>query len=150
MDIIQRIAQLESEQIGERVYIGMEQKARTNGGVLGFNIPYGYDYIDGKLQINTDEARVVNDIYSWYLDGKSMGEIAKMLNMTKVPTKKGGVWAKKTISTILKNPTYCGYLHWEDYVNKSSHDPIIDESDFNEAQNLIASHSGSPAKKLVN
>jgi len=41
MSIIQLIAQLESEQIGERVYIGMEQKARTNGGVLGFNIPYG-------------------------------------------------------------------------------------------------------------
>jgi len=44
MDIIQRIAQLESEQIGERVYDGMEQKARTNGGSLGFNIPYGYDF----------------------------------------------------------------------------------------------------------
>ncbi|HKZ23667.1 MAG TPA: recombinase family protein, partial [Thermoplasmata archaeon] len=28
MDIIQRIAQLESEQIGERVYMGMSQKAR--------------------------------------------------------------------------------------------------------------------------
>ena len=44
MNIIQGIAQLESEQIGERVYIGMEQKAKTNGGMLGFNIPYGYDY----------------------------------------------------------------------------------------------------------
>ena len=43
MDIIQRIAQLESEQIGERVYVGMDQKAKTNGGMLVFNIPYGYD-----------------------------------------------------------------------------------------------------------
>lgn len=148
MDIIQRIAQLESEQIGERVYIGMEQKARTNGGVLGFNIPYGYDYIDGKLVINEDEARVVKDIYSWYSEGKSMGEIAKMLNNSKIPTKKGGFWAKKTISTILKNPTYCGYLHWEDYINKSDHDPIVSENDFNEIQNLIAARGGSPAKKL--
>ena len=148
MDIIQRIAQLESEQIGERVYIGMEQKARTNGGVLGFNIPYGYDYIDGKLVINKDEARVVRDIYSWYTEGKSMGEIAKMLNNSKIPTKKGGFWAKKTISTILKNPTYCGYLHWEDYINKSDHDPIVSENEFNEIQNLIAARGGSPAKKL--
>ncbi|HEC81132.1 MAG TPA: recombinase family protein, partial [Thermoplasmatales archaeon] len=51
MDIIQRIAQLESEQIGERVYIGMEQKAKTNGGILGFNIPYGYEYKNGKLVV---------------------------------------------------------------------------------------------------
>lgn len=148
MDIIQRIAQLESEQIGERVYIGMEQKARTNGGVLGFNIPYGYDYIDGKLVINKDEARIVKDIYSWYSDGKSMGEIAKMLNNSKIPTKKQGFWAKKTISTILKNPTYCGYLHWEDYVNKSDHDSIISEDEFNKIQDLIAARGGSPARKL--
>ena len=150
MDIIQRIAQLESEQIGERVYIGMEQKAKTNGGVLGFNIPYGYDYIEGELIINPNEVDVVKDIYSFYKDGKSMGEIVKMLNSAEIPTKKGGFWAKKTISKILKNPTYCGYLHWEDYVNKSEHDPIIDESDFDEIQTLIANHGGSPAKKLTN
>jgi DNA invertase Pin-like site-specific DNA recombinase len=146
MDIIQRIAQLESEQIGERVYVGMEQKARINGGVLGFNIPYGYNYEAGKLTINHDEAQVVNDIYSRYLDGKSMGEITKMLNMVKVPTKKGGVWAKKTISTILKNPVYCGYLHWENYVNKSDHESIISTQNFNFVQKLIAERGGSPAK----
>jgi len=149
MDIIQRIAQLESEQIGERVYIGMEQKAKTNGGVLGFNIPYGYNYIEGKLKINPNEIDVVKDIYSWYKDGKSMGEIAKMLNSIKIPTKKGGFWAKKTISSILKNPIYCGYLRWEDYVNKSEHVPIIDESDFDEIQTLIANRGGSPSKKLA-
>jgi len=148
MDIIQRIAQLESEQIGERVYIGMEQKARTNGGVLGFNIPFGYDYQNGKFEINQEEAKTVRDIYSWYKEGKSMGEITKMLNSTKIATKKGGLWAKKTISTILKNPIYCGYLHWEDFVNKSDHEKIINKDDFNEIQTLIGQRKGSPAKKL--
>ncbi|MBN2599230.1 MAG: recombinase family protein, partial [Candidatus Thermoplasmatota archaeon] len=61
MNIIQGIAQLESEQIGERVYIGMEQKAKTNGGVLGFNIPYGYDYYEGKLTINEKESQVIKN-----------------------------------------------------------------------------------------
>jgi DNA invertase Pin-like site-specific DNA recombinase len=149
MDIIQRIAQLESEQIGERVYIGMEQKARTNSGVLGFNIPFGYEYSDGQLTIIKDEARVVKDIYSWYKDGKSMGKIAKMLNSNKIPTKRGGIWAKKTISKILKNPIYCGYLHWKQYINKSNHEKIISESDFNEIQNLISNHGGLPAQKLA-
>jgi len=148
MNIIQLIAQLESEQIGERVYIGMEQKARTNGGVLGFNIPYGYDYTNGKLEVNKEEADVIKDIYSYYKEGKTMGEIVKMLNSTKIPTKKGGLWAKKTISTILKNPTYCGYLHWEDFINKSDHEKIIDENDFNEIQTIIEQRKGLPAKKL--
>jgi DNA invertase Pin-like site-specific DNA recombinase len=146
MDIIQRIAQLESEQIGERVYAGMEQKARTNSGVLGFNIPYGYDYDNGFLTINKNEANIIRKIYSSYIKGESMGKIAKMLNSTKIPTKKGGLWAKKTISKILKNPTYCGYLHWEKYINKSDHDPIITEIDFNKIQNIIKKRGGWPAK----
>jgi len=149
MDIIQRIAQLESEQIGERVYDGMEQKAKTNGGVLGFNIPYGYDYIGGELKINKDEAETVKKIYNLYSEGKSMGEIVKMLNNTKIPSKRGGFWAKKTISTILKNPTYCGYLHWEEYTNKSDHENIVTEKQFNQIQDLIKSRGGSPSKKLV-
>ncbi len=70
MDIIQRIAQLESEQIGERVYIGMEQKAKTNGGILGFNIPYGYDYSNGKLKIKQNEAENVKNIFQNYLKVK--------------------------------------------------------------------------------
>jgi len=150
MNIIQGIAQLESEQIGERVYIGMEQKAKTNGGVLGFNIPYGYDYSEGNLTINDKEADVIKDIYFYYKDGKSMGEIAKMFDNAKIPTKKQGFWAKKTISTILKNPTYCGYLHWEEYINKSDHEKIVEDPDFDEIQNRIAQHGGVPAKKLAN
>ncbi|MCX6664507.1 MAG: recombinase family protein [Euryarchaeota archaeon] len=148
MDIIQRIAQLESEQIGERVYIGMEQKAKTNGGMLGFNIPYGYFYSDGFLSIHREEAIVVENIYSWYKKGKSMGEITKMLNDTKVPTKKRGVWAKKTISTILKNPLYCGYLRWQEYIYRSGHNPIVDVVNFNEIQDIIADRGGHPSKKL--
>jgi DNA invertase Pin-like site-specific DNA recombinase len=148
MDIIQRIAQLESEQIGERVYIGMEQKARIGGGMLGFNIPFGYNFSDGNLKINRDESMIVNNIFNWYIDSKSMGEIVKMLNNAKVPTKKGGIWAKKTISKILKNPLYCGYLHWEQYIYRNSHDPIIIESDFNKVQEIIAEKGGKPAKKL--
>ena len=149
MDIIQRIAQLESEQIGERVYIGMEQKARTNGGVLGFNIPYGYDYQNGKLIPNKIEAETVRNIFTWYLSGKSIGGITKMLNITNLPTKQGGCWAKKTISTILRNPVYCGYLHWEEYVNKSEHDAIVSNDDFNDVQKKLADRSGHPAKFLV-
>jgi len=149
MNIIQGIAQLESEQIGERVYIGMEQKARTNGGVLGFNIPYGYNYDNGKFNINKIEAPVVKNIYNWYLDNKSMGKIVKMLNDAKTSTKNRGFWAKKMVSTILKNPIYCGYLHWEKFVNKSDHEPIINVQDFNTVQKIIAERGGSQARILV-
>ena len=130
MDIIQRIAQLESEQIGERVYIGMDQKARTNSGMLGFNIPYGYDYKDGELLTNNNEAIIVQQIFTNYLDGWSMNKIAEDLNSQNIPTKQNKTWASQTISRILKNPLYCGFFHWEDYKHPDQHPQIIDEDIF--------------------
>jgi site-specific DNA recombinase len=137
MDIIQRIAQLESEQIGERVYIGMEQKAKQNGGVLGFNIPYGYDYKDGKLQINEFESNNVKNIFDMYLNRLSMKKIAQILNEKNIPTKLNKTWGSQTISLVLKNPVYCGFLHWEEYLNPSDHKPIIDKNTFNEVQKTM-------------
>ncbi len=137
MDIIQRIAQLESEQIGERVYVGMEQKARTNGGVLGFNIPYGYDYKDGKLTLNESEANIIKDIFGMYRNKLSMKKIAENLNKNSIPTKLNKTWRSQTISLILKNPVYCGFLHWENYLNPSEHTPIIDKNTFNEVQIIM-------------
>ena len=137
MDIIQRIAQLESEQIGERVYIGMEQKARTNGGVLGFNIPYGYDYKEGKLTLNKSEANIIKDIFEMYRNKLSMKKIAENLNKNSIPTKLNKTWRSQTISLILKNPVYCGFLHWENYLNPSGHTPIIDKNTFNEVQIIM-------------
>src|SRR6059058_6283552 len=63
MDIIQRIAQLESEQIGERVKMGMTQKARVGPGILGFHPPLGYDIAEGRLVPIEAEAEVVREMF---------------------------------------------------------------------------------------
>jgi site-specific DNA recombinase len=115
----------------------MEQKARTNGGILGFNIPYGYNYINGNLIINQDEAKYVKKIFDQYLKGMSMKKISNELNSKNIPTKQNKKWGPQTVSLILKNPIYCGFLHWEDYLNPSNHDPIINNKIFNEVQKLI-------------
>ena len=152
MDIIQRIAQLESEQIGERVYTGMEQKARTPAEqlgqgrhpYLGFAHPYGYTYSDGKLTIVAEEAKYVRFIFHEYVNGKTLDEICRHLNEMGVPTKKGGKWAKYTISRILKNPIYAGYLEWNGIIKKNNHEPIIDKKTYNKAQKIIESRGGTP------
>jgi DNA invertase Pin-like site-specific DNA recombinase len=149
VDIIQRIAQLESEQIGERVYIGMEQKARTNGGILGFNIPFGYDYINGKLVINKKEAKHVNKIFNLYLNDFSMKKIAETLNHKDVQTKRRKKWGSQTISTILKNPLYCGYIRWENHINKSNHDLIVTIDLFNKVQQKIKNKSKLKNPKVI-
>ncbi len=148
VDIIQRIAQLESEQIGERVYVGMKQKASTEGGILGFAHPYGYDYQDGKLLINSDEQEGVELIFRLYLEGYSTTDIACELDKIGYKTKKAGCWSARTIGKILKNPVYCGYLKWEELIYPGDHEKIITVIDFNEVQEMIYRNTRNAKLKI--
>lgn len=135
MDIIQRIAQLESEQIGERTYDGMKQKAETDeAGILGFNAPFGYDHIEGELVVVGDQAQVVRDIFDTYVEGKSLDSIAIQLNHVGVKTKKGNIWTRWSIGYILKNPIYAGWQNWDGTLSKGTHEAIIMVEFFNKAQ----------------
>jgi DNA invertase Pin-like site-specific DNA recombinase len=156
VDIIQRIAQLESEQIGERVYYGMEQKAQTplekldseRSPYLGFAHPYGYDYKDSRLAINKSEAPVVKEIYELYIHGWSLAKIATHLGKKGIPTKRNGKWDKKKISNILKNPLYCGLVDWNGIIKQGLHEAIISKNTFLNAQKVLATRSGKPYKAL--
>jgi len=141
MDIIQRIAQLESEQIGERVYMGMSQKAKVGPGVLGFPAPLGYDLNEGHLQMNKMEAPVVREIFAMSLAGKTMQEIAQVLNARHVPTKTGRAWAPIKVYRILHNPLYAGYLQWDGVLRKAEHDAIVPIATFNEVQETLRSRA---------
>lgn len=149
MDIIQRIAQLESEQIGERVYDGMRQKAKQGKGVLGSPPPYGYKYGNGRLVEVGNEIKVVRKIFDLYLDGKSLGEVVKWLNENGIKTKKGGRWNKKTVSRILSNPVYCGLIEWEDFLFKGEHTKVVSIEEFNRAQYLKMKKAKKKGKIFV-
>ncbi len=125
MDIMQRIAQLESEQISERVYIGMEYKARTSTGSLGSGHPYGYVYRGGRLEVVKDEAHNVRAIYNMYRRGSTMDDIASFLNKAEIPAKKGGRWNKQSIGNILHNPLYVGYQDWNGILRRGDQEPIV-------------------------
>ncbi|MDR1954848.1 MAG: recombinase family protein, partial [Candidatus Methanoplasma sp.] len=113
MDIVQRIAQLESEQIGERVKFGMTRKAKYGTGNMGSGHPYGYVYERGSLTIVEYEAEVVKDIFSMCSEGRSLRSIADALNNSFIPPKKSGRWTHQSISKILHNPIYAGYIRWD-------------------------------------
>ncbi len=144
VDIIQRIAQLESEQIGERVYIGMRQKASTVGGILGFNAPYGYNFQNGELIINNKEAETVKKIFEKYLKGQTMQNIADTLNSKNIMTKKNKRWTVWSIRHILHNPIYAGYLSWDGIIKKSEHTSIIDTELYNQVQQLAKERTKNP------
>jgi len=137
MDIIQRIAQLESEQIGERVYMGMSQKAKAGPGVLGFPAPLGYEVHEGALHINQREASIVRGIFERAHAGKTMDEIAKELNARGTHTKRGRDWTAVKVYRILHNPVYAGHLRWDRIERRAEHEPIVSVETFNAVQRAI-------------
>jgi len=134
MDIIQRIAQLESEQIGERVKIGMSQKAIKGKGYMGFGMPFGFDYVEKKLIRLENEIRIVEEMFQMYLRGRSLQEIADRLNSQGTATKNGKQWSKGTIARILSNPLYCGYMRWDGRPVKAAHEPVVSVTVFEQVQ----------------
>lgn len=143
VDIVQRIAQLESEQIGERTYSGMAEKAES-GGMLGFYPPFGYLVEDNDLVIVDCEAVVVKELFERYCAGESMAALAASLNDRGLKTRRGERWTLYSIRHILHNPAYAGYRRWDGILVKSKHPSVIDVDLFNQAQIAAAERTRNP------
>jgi len=125
MDIIQRIAQFESELIGDRVWMGMARKAKYGTGNMGGGPPFGYVYERGSLTVIEYEAEAVRGIYTMHKEGMSLRSIADSLNNSLVQPKKSGRWTHQSVSKILHNPVYAGYIKWDGIVRMGEHAAII-------------------------
>jgi len=155
VDMIQRIAQLESEQIGERTYFGMEEKAKRMSNTekesktMGFNAPYGYKLNDGILLSSPEELNVVRGIFFDYLNGAAMDNIAYRLNMNGQLTKKGNPWNIYNIRTILHNPIYAGYMRWDEVLIKHFAQTAVSSDEYNRVQELISSKIKDPKERNI-
>jgi DNA invertase Pin-like site-specific DNA recombinase len=135
MDIIQRIAQLESDQIGERTYVGMEQKAKSRAGNLGKPAPYGYRYTpEGPFAIVEEEAAFVRIIFDSYVKGEKRSDIAQNLVEMGRTTRAGKPWTRWSVADILQNPVYAGATRWADQVQLDTHPAIISPDLFDTVQ----------------
>jgi len=139
MDIIQRIAQLESEQIGERVQMGMKQKAKSGEGILGSPIPYGYRLKENKYVIIENEAEIIREIFRRYCDDESFEDIRRNFKKKGLLTRGGKPWSKMSLAHIIHNPVYTGMLRWADVLRENYHPAIIDIDTFKEAQKISES-----------
>ncbi len=148
MDVIQRIAQLESEQIGERTKFGMIQKAEQKDGIMGFQPPYGYSIADGELISIPEEQIVVKRIFGSYLENSTLDEIASELNSSFIRTRNGNQWNKYNLRNILHNPVYAGYMHWEEHLIGHHAVRPVSVDEYNQVQRLMASKTRGAKKNL--
>lgn len=155
MTLIQSIAQLESEQIGERTRDGMRQKAESleenddEKRTMGFTPPFGYRLEEGRLADDYDEQYVVDLIFQLYSNDETIDSICYSLNRQGLLTRKGNPWNKYNLRNILHNPVYAGYMRWDGLLIKHDATPVVTPEQFNTIQEKIAKRVRDPSKKKV-
>jgi site-specific DNA recombinase len=118
------IAKYENRQRVERSRRGKFGRARSGFVVTtGVRAPYGYKYISephkGWYVIDEAEAKVVQQIYAWILDGWTCYAIAKELHARRELTRgdqhdavakkaEAGAWSPSTVRRIIASETYKG------------------------------------------
>jgi len=115
ISVLSAVAEIERENIRVQTMEGRIQKAREGKWNGGF-APYGYQLVNGKLEINEEEAVAIRTIYEQYVNtGIGANGIAKYLEthgIRKIPRQNGTnpLFDAHLIRLILKNPVYCGKI----------------------------------------
>lgn len=141
-------AQLEREQIKERMQLGKLGRAKAGKSMMWAKTSYGYNYDKetGSMTVDEYEALAVKEIYSSYLAGMSITKLRDKIN-EEYP--KQPAWSYRTIRGILANPVYCGLNQYKGQTFQGTHKAIISLDDFEQTQRELAKRQQT-AKELSN
>lgn len=144
--ILSVFAQLEREQIKERMQLGKIGRAKSGKAMMWARVAYGYDYDQstGELTVNEAQAIVIREIFADYLSGMTIRKIKDKLN-EKYP--KTPNWSYRAIRIIIENPVYCGKIRYNNVIYQGNHEPIVPEKDFDAAQEEIKERQIKAYKK---
>ena len=145
--IIEAMDEYYSLNLAEEVRRGMTE--RVKHGNHNSVAPFGYKIVDKELVVFPEQAEIIREVYSRYLNGWGQKQLATWLNTIGVTTNRGGKIENRTVNYWLRNPVYHGYVRWNPaerastkrYINtpdtmivKGHHEPIIDEETWEAVQ----------------
>lgn len=140
-------AQLEREQIKERMQLGKLGRAKSGKSMMWAKTSYGYNYHKetGTVTINPAQALAVKFIFKSYLAGRSITKLRDDLN-EKFP--KEIAWNYRAVRNILDNPVYCGYNQYLGEIYKGNHESIISKEDYDKTQNELKIRQRTAAENV--
>ena len=156
LNMFAALAELERSTIAERMMNGKSERI-TKGGFNGSPVPYGYKSNKGGKAVQDDvQAAIVRRIFSEFVAGSTMSDIARRLTSEKVPTKHNNAdgtvraWSTEVVRYILRNGTYAGFAQWgdvDDRTQSGTYDAIISAETYEAAvRRLKALKPGKPGR----
>ena len=80
---------------------------------------------------------MVERIFRWAAEGRSLPSVAKALRDEKAPTRNGGTWRPSTIRGMLRNRFYTGRVEFDGDLIRAQHDAIVSDALFTACQNTL-------------
>jgi len=159
LNVLLSFAQFEREVTGERIRDKIAA-SKAKGIWMGGHVPIGYDVKERKLLINTAEADIVRYMFQRYLELGCVRLLKEELDNkgihSKTRIKKDGTevigesFSRGGLYKLLSNPIYIGQIRHKDICHPGQHDPIIEQSIWDEVQNQLKEHAPiikSPMRK---
>ena len=138
--ILSVFAQLEREQIKERMTMGKEARAKQGGFSGARYIPTGYDYVDGQLVPNDYEALQIRQIFDRVQALEPITHIAEDMNRDGM-TPRSGKWTHQLIRRLIVSRTYVGDISYGGKWFAGNHQPIIAKEQFDAVQKIVKKRS---------
>lgn len=112
--------------ISKRLLRGRNLSA-SEGKFVGSHAPYGYERVKLEnakgytLKINEQKSEIVKLIFDMYANRLiKVPNICRHLNSLSIPSPSGNKWTPDGIRRIIKNPTYAGYIRYNNRVTTTS------------------------------
>lgn len=151
LNILLSFAQFEREVAGERIRDKVAASKRK-GMWMGGTIPLGYDVKQRKLVVNELEAKLVNDLYRWYLELGSVSKLKAYLDEHGIRTKirvssegrqsGGGLFFRGPLYLILQNPIYKGIVRHQNQSYSGEHEAMVPQDLWQQVQDQLRSDNG--------
>ena len=115
ISVLSAVAEIERENIRVQTMEGRIQKAREGKWNGGF-APYGYRLVDGRLEINEEEALAIRTIFEQYtttdVGANGVAKYLETHGIRKIQRQNGKnpLFDASLVRKILKNPVYCGKI----------------------------------------
>lgn len=122
LTIMSSIAQDEVRKLSERTRFGFK-RAQENSVLLGQNNLFGYNKVDGRLEIVEPEAAVVREVFERYAAGElGLRAIANDLDSRGIRGRQGKPLTYSTLYGMIRNPKYKGCYAGRRYASRDYRD----------------------------